>query len=323
MRRAYWRVRQRVIPIIVRGQERCRRLWRHARRGAVLKIEQEPEAQRFSRYHQLSDQAWLRLLLDSTDGLARLPMPRYPSDEIQAGFIGSSNRKAIEQGWPFYMLMADQRKIHGVRLGANSHVLDFGCGWGRFARMFLRDVPESNLWCADSYDLALATCREIGVPGRMVKLSQMPPSDLPSARYDLAFAYSVFSHLSPAAHAAWSQEFARVVKPGGLVFISTHARWLIDECKMWRENPDKIESAWHEKLSGVFLDYDESVERYDRGEFLYAPTGGAGQSGASYGEAIVPRGFFESQWGPHFEVVDFIADPSRCQQAVAVLRKHR
>jgi SAM-dependent methyltransferase len=249
-------------------------------------------------------------------------MPRYPSAELQAGFVGSSNSNAIEEGWNFYMLMADQRTIHGVHLGTNSHVLDFGCGWGRFARMFLRDVPESNIWCADSYDLALATCREIGVPGRMVKLSQMPPSDLPSARYDLAFAYSVFSHLSPPTHVAWSEEFARVVKPGGLVFITTQARWFIDYCKTFRENPDTIDSVWHQQLAGAFLDYDESVECYDRGELLYAPTGGAGQSGAFYGEAVVPRGFFESQWGPHFEVVDFIADRSLCPQAVAVLRRH-
>jgi hypothetical protein len=113
------------------------------------------------------------------------------------------------------------------------------------------------------------------------------------------------------------------MKPGGLVFITTQGRWFIDYCRMFRENPDKIESVWHKQLAGSFLDYDESVECYDRGEFLYAPTGGAGQSGDFYGEAAVPRGYFESQWGLHFEVVDFIADPSRCQQAIAVLQRRR
>ena len=80
----------------------------------------------------------------------------------------------------------------------------------------------------------ISRCRrveETGVPGRKVKIEQMPPSPLPSATFDTAFAYSVFSHLSPKAHLAWQEEFARVVKPGALVFITTQARWFLDNCR--------------------------------------------------------------------------------------------
>jgi SAM-dependent methyltransferase len=260
--------------------------------------------------------------MDSIDGSAALPMPGFPPSELQAGFIGSSNRDALHEAWTFYLLMADQRRRHGLALGKGTDVLDFGCGWGRFTRMFLRDVPEGNIWYADSQTLALDVCRETRVPGRMILLQQMPPSDLPSARFDTSFAYSVFSHLSPKAHAAWEEEFARIMKPGGLVFITTQPRWFVDACRTLRENPGERVSRWHELLAESFVDYDDSLSRYDGGEFLYAGTGGGPTlPGEFYGQAVVPRGYFERQWGQHFELLDFIADAERCPQAVAVLRR--
>ena len=280
------------------------------------------ERRAFRRYHRLNDDAWLRTLLDSIEGRAAVPMPGFPSAELQAGFVGSSNGDAIHEAWKFYMLMSECRQQYGAVLGRGSHVLDFGCGWGRFARMFLRDVPETNIWCADSWDLALNTCAETGVPGRMIQLQQMPPSMLPDSKFDTAFAYSVFSHLSPAAHRAWRAEFARVMKPGGLIFITTQARWFIDNCQRLRDNPAEVTSYWHELLAKSFIDYDESLARYDRGDFVYAANGGGPSLPPEfYGDAVVPRGFFEAEWSDEFEVLQFIADHQRFEQAVAIMRR--
>ncbi len=262
--------------------------------------------------------------MDSLTGDAALPMPGFPTPELQAGFIGSSNRQAIDEAWNFYVLMEEQRNRFGSALGRDSHVLDFGCGWGRIIRMFLRDVPESNIWCADSQTLALDICRRTGVPGRMVQLQQMPPSDLPAGLFDAVFAYSVFSHLSPKAHDAWEEELARITRPDGMVFVTTQPRWFLDTCRNLRDHPDQIVSRWHQLLAESFVDYHDSVSRYDAGEFLYADTGGGPDLPAEfYGQAVVPRGYFEQQWGRNFDVLDFIADLARCPQAVAVLRRRR
>ena len=42
-----------------------------------------------------------------------------------------------------------------------------------------------------------------------------------------------------------------------------------------------------------------------------------------YGEAIVPGPFFESEWsdGSGFELLDFLADRSLCEQAIAIIRR--
>jgi SAM-dependent methyltransferase len=276
----------------------------------------------YDKYRKFSDDRWLKVLLDSVTGSAEVPMPGFPDPELQAGFVGSAGENAIREAWNFYSLMNDRRRTYGHPLTESSQVLDFGCGWGRYARMFLRDVPADNIWCVDAWDLALQVCEQTGVPGRRVKIEQMPPSGLPSATFDTAFAYSVFSHLSPKAHLAWQEEFARVVKPGGLVFITTQARWFIDNCRDLREHPEKQASLWHELLAQSFVDYDAEVAAYDRGEFRYAANGGGPELAAEYyGEAVVPRAFFEENWGTAFEVLEFITDRTRFEQAICVLRK--
>ena len=295
----------------------------------------------YRRYRRLTDEAWLQTLLDSVQGRNEIAMPSFPSAEVQTSFVGQCNEDAINEAWRFYKLMSDRWKKYGLRIGSRSRVLDFGCGWGRFARMFLRDVPASHIYCADTGDQALDICRETGVPGHIVRLEPFPPSALPSGRFDIACAYSVFSHLSPKAHLAWRTELARVVKPNGLVFITTQARWFLDECRRYREHPDQISLRWHQKLAKSFVDYEKAVSQYDLGEFLFAanessaplpnkaPTGAGPMSDPQelgeqlYGDAIVPGQFFESEWsdGSGFELLDFLADRSFCEQAIAIIRR--
>jgi SAM-dependent methyltransferase len=275
----------------------------------------------FRQYNRMSDKAWLRTILDSVDGRARVPMPSFPSSDIQTAFVGRSNKRTMREAWTFYLLMAEMRKKHGLQLGPGTNVLDFGCGWGRFTRMFLRDVPADNIWCADVLEQALAICRETGVPGHMVKLDDLPPSPLPTAHFDMAFAYSVFSHLSPHAHGAWEQEFARIMRPGALVFATVQGRWFLDKCQYYRDHPDQRSIRWHDDLARLYVDHDEALARYDNGDFLYESVSGDGLSPEFYGDAVVPLKYLERQWGGAFEVLDFIQDRQRFDQAVAVMRR--
>ena len=274
----------------------------------------------FQRYKRIGEEAWLRTLLDSIDGPTRLPMPSFPPQKYQMEFTGSSDDQAIREAWAFYIFMAQQRKKYRLKLGTKANVLDFGCGWGRFARMFLRDVPADNIWCADIKDSAITMCRSTGVPGRIVKVDPMPPSVLPPSQIDTAFAYSVFSHLSPIAHSAWKDEFARVLKPGALVFITVQARWFLDMCQELRDNPDQVTSYWFEHLSKAFVDQEGALARYDGGEFLYIREPNAPMN-PHYGDAVIPLSYIESTWSDRFEVLDFVADRSLFEQVVVVMRR--
>ena len=168
----------------------------------------------------------------------------------------------------------------------------------------------------------------------------MPPSSLPSAQFDIAFAYSVFSHLSPKAHLAWRTELARVMRPNGLLFITTQARWFLDECRRTVSILIRFPHRWHQKLANCFVDYEASVRQYDSGAFLFAADEPSADLATNqvkrglvsdppelgrefYGQAAVPRQYFESQWNAEsgFELLDFVADRSLCEQALAIIRR--
>ncbi len=105
------------------------------------------------------------------------------------------------------------------------------------------------------------------------------------------------------------------------MFITLQARWFLDMCQELRDNPDLVNSVWHELLSKSFVDHDDALARYDRGEFLYAPNPRASMNGKFYGDAVVPKSYFESTWSDSFEILDFVADRSRFEQAIVVMRR--
>jgi hypothetical protein len=112
------------------------------------------------------------------------------------------------------------------------------------------------------------------------------------------------------------------MKPGSLVFITTQARWFLDSCREYRDRPELQISPWHEALARSFVDHDTCVAAYDRGEMLYAPNGGGPELDSEYyGDAVVPRHFFEREWDSAFEMLEFITDRSRFEQAVCILRR--
>jgi SAM-dependent methyltransferase len=49
-----------------------------------------------------------------------------------------------------------------------------------------------------------------------------PPSPYPDDNFDLVYAVSVLTHLTPQLADAWIADFARVLRPGGLLFVTTH-----------------------------------------------------------------------------------------------------
>lgn len=266
---------------------------------------------------------WFELLLKSAtsavevDGVA---LPRFPSDELQSLFVGSSGEHALWEARVFHRILLETCDANGVDLGASSRVLDFGAGWGRFMRFFYQIVPWDRLWGLDPWHLAVQTCRSTGVYGQFVKTDLLPPTMLCSESFDLAFAYSVFSHLSPQAGVEWIKELARLVKPGGLAILTTQGRSFIEYCAGL--NQDSIESEWQKALARSFPDPEQVLRDYDSGRMVYAPNGGGeALPGSIYGDAIVPRLHIEEHWTEDFELVSFVDDRAVLAQAYVVLRR--
>jgi len=275
--------------------------------------------------HKLDDKAWLEALIRSVDipSFHGFPMAGFPPESIQVGMVGSSNQQALQEGFNFYRAVRETCLEHGEKWTGKGHLLDFGTGWGRYARIFMKDFRPENVTGVDVDAKYIQICRDTFPYGTFKTVNPLPPTELINSSFDLIIAYSVFSHLSEHVANAWIMEFSRILKPGGIVAITTQGRSLLQVCEQLREQ-DVYDHPWHQNLARSFLDREACEAAYDRGEFLYSATGGGDvRTPELYGEALIPPGYVERNWCKNFELLSFIDDRSYLPQALIVLRKKR
>ena len=277
----------------------------------------------WTKIHALDDRDWLNALLNSVDvpSYRGFPMAGFPAEALQVGMIGSSNQGALREGFNFYRAVRDICSKHGQQWDGEGALLDFGTGWGRYARIFMKDFRPENVVGVDVDDHFIKICRETFPYGRFETVTALPPTNLEDCEFDLVVAYSVFSHLAEHAATAWIYEFARILRPGGMVAITTQGRSLLAVCEQMREQ-EKHDHPWHRHLALSFTDRAACEAAYDAGEYLYSATGGGDMRSAEfYGEALIPRGFVERHWCDAFDLIEFIDDRRFLPQALIVLRK--
>jgi trans-aconitate methyltransferase len=86
--------------------------------------------------------------------------------------------------------------------------------WGRITRFLARDLRPGRLYGCDPVEDILDVCRRSGVPATLAR-SDFLPDRLPfEEQFDLVFAFSVFTHLSEAAHERCLRALHRAISPG-------------------------------------------------------------------------------------------------------------
>jgi ubiquinone/menaquinone biosynthesis C-methylase UbiE len=270
----------------------------------------------------VSDEFWFWLNTDGYRRSARLQqlLPGMPSEQIQKRFTGAAGDQTLREGFFVYRMV---KQIFLEQLGqiADRHtILDFGCGWGRISRFFLKDVQPSNLWGADCVEEIIQVCRQTNRWLNAELVGTLPPTRFPNDTFDLIYCYSVFSHLSEDAHKQWLAEFHRILRPGGLFIATTRSRDFIVQCAELRgrsELPEHLEGA-----SKSFPNMQQSLSDYDRGVFCHSPTGGGGILDTSfYGETCIPKAYVLNHWAKLFSIVSFIEHHKQLPQNIIVVKK--
>ena len=217
------------------------------------------------------------------DGVA---LPRMPDATLQVNTVGQAGAGAIEEAWAFAAQCLARFRASPRFADDGKLLLDFGTGWARIARCFLRDVRAENIIAADVDPDLISVCRSIFPGPRFLRCSPMPPLPLRDGSVDFVVGYSVFSHLSEAACRAWLGEFARVLKPGGMAALTTRGRWFFDYAAGLTGS-----DTYAQALARMFPDFDDARARYDRGEFVHSNvagvTGGGVLDGGFYGETFI------------------------------------
>lgn len=259
----------------------------------------------------LPDADWREALMRAADGKpgAQVAVPRFPEAQLQVNTTGASGSATMAEAFQFYGdCLAAYERHSGHRLGPGNRVLDFGCGWGRISRPFLREVGHEGLHGIDVSPDLVSECRKAFGTERFSVCSAMPPTTLADGSFDLVVGYSVFSHLGEDACRAWLAEFARICRPGGVIALTTRSRSFFDFSQNLKQHAKP--GTYHWGLAHMFDDFDAARARYDRGEFVHSNaagvTGGGVLSADFYGETFISRDYAERGFADRVTLVDWL-----------------
>jgi len=253
-------------------------------------------------FEELADGPWANLMLGA------VTLPPLPPEQLQRDWCGNAGVPLAEQSADFYSLLKKVYARHSRKPLRKSTVLDFGCGWGRLTRLFGKDLPPSQIFGCDSDPQILEWCRQI--PGTF-RQSETRLRHLPfDERFDLIFAFSVFTHLGPETHEAALSVLHDSLASGALIVVTIRPRSFLE-----------IRGAELSTLSDAAA--QKLLADYDAGEFVYHPYNLPPIDGeVPYGEAVIPLAYVHKSWTDRFEILEkppvYASDP---YQRPLVLRR--
>lgn len=201
---------------------------------------------------------------------------------LQSSYIGSQSILRVLQD-------------NGIRMEDFGCVLDFGCGCGRIIRKW-HSLSGPCLYGTDYNPDLIRWCqRKLGNLAEFKTNGLSPPLDYEEEMFEFIYAISVFTHLTEDLQVAWMNELARVLKPGGLLLITTHG-----ESRFYELGP-------------------EQLRRFQSGQLVVKEEWAAG---ANICCAYHPERYVRDHLVKGFEVVDFVPRGGRdTDQDVWLLRK--
>jgi SAM-dependent methyltransferase len=197
------------------------------------------------------------------------------------------------------------QKNFGTSFASYSKILDWGCGSARIARHILPTLsPAASLIGFDIDEYAVDwSNKNVGRSFHVCKTE--PPLDLAAASADVAYAYSVFTHLAADNMSAWADEMARVLKPGGIGLFTVLS-----------------ENAMIALMPGIarhFLEDWQKTGIYDSVQNSQLET--IGVSGDYYRNVWFKRHYLEKVFGRHFDIVDYIGTFHFYQDLIVLRRR--
>jgi SAM-dependent methyltransferase len=193
--------------------ERARRAWRSA--------VPPPARRRIRRFvtdlpHRLRDA--VPDLVERFSSRSPLPPARL---RARVG-LTSSRREFLEVGSTARDSLLAAIAEAGCSLDDYPRWLDFGCGSGRIARHLSGRSGARRVFGVDVDRTAVEWCRR-HLSGEFLVGGSAPPTALAEASVDVVYAVSVLTHMDEPMQGDWLGELHRLLRPGGLLLVSTHS----------------------------------------------------------------------------------------------------
>ncbi len=179
--------------------------------------------------------------------------------------------------------------------------------------MLARDVRPDSLFGCDPAQSILDVCAQLRVPANVAR-SQFVPERLPFAeRFDLAYAFSVFTHLSERAHQAALRALHDALSPGGILVATIRPPAFLYVHELMAPARDRVrhDPALLSGASYIFVPH-MAVEQHPQ----YS-----GEGEIEYGETIVTLAYVREHWTPPFELLDVRVQLEDPHQVMLTLRR--
>jgi SAM-dependent methyltransferase len=167
---------------------------------------------------------------------------------------------------------------HGSQIGEVERMLDFGCGCGRVTRHWAT-AGSTEVYGSDFNPALVRWCATNLGFGHFSVNGSEPPLSYESDTFDVVYLMSVLTHLTESATRAWIDELSRVLKPAGLLLLTTHG------------------NAYADRLT------TEERERYAAGEVVVRWPSVAGTNLCT---VFHPTSYVRSQLAPQLELLEFV-----------------
>jgi len=267
----------------------------------------------------LSNVEWYNLLLESSvsSNYNGIELPGFPDEQTQKKIIGASNKEAISQIWGFYSKFHEYTTNCGNTVEPDKKLLDFGVGWGRIYRFFIKDFKPENLIGVDIDRDFVEMSQKLIPYGNFIAFNGHPPLNFDDGSFDYLTAFSVFTHLNKPIANAWIKDFARILKKGSILYITVYGKRHISGFIPHYDKARQVKPELPKRSLNAFY------KMYDNGEFIYSPSGGGGVRTADiYGWTVLSPTFIKNNWCQQFDFIDLTDDHKICGQNILVMQRN-
>jgi SAM-dependent methyltransferase len=174
---------------------------------------------------------------------------------------------AAAGGSPYYAdLVTDALRRAGLDPADAGAGLDFGCSSGRVVRVLNAAFGEVDWYGCDPIAPAVEWA-QANLPGIDFRVSpEHPPLPYDDGAFGLVFAISIWSHFNAPAAVAWLGEMRRIVRPGGMLLVTTHGfQTLAHDEEGGLRGPDQLAGIERALFEEGFWFRDEFGETGDHG----------------------------------------------------------
>jgi SAM-dependent methyltransferase len=211
-------------------------------------------------------------------------LPSMPPANVQVNWTGDHGTALLQVSLAFVKTLVEHYEAITGRSIGDATVLDFGCGWGRLIRLLYKYVPHEQIYAVDPWDESIALCREHGVKAHLAQSDYVPRS-LPFARrFDLIYAYSVFTHLSEKTTHIALRTLRDHISDSGLLVLTIRPK-----------------EHWHPCHPGAVA--EAMIQRHDEKGFAFVPANRIPIDGdITYGDTSISLDYFSGHF-PQWKLV--------------------